>query len=131
MGFSMDIQKINMWRIQVTTRTIVRVCCERCIKVGKVVKDCPMCGGTGVHNKHVVRYEVNPKPVEVNKIDRDDNGRLRYWTGYDSFYYESANHDDNYNIPAEVGNIHLLSFTQEDAIKERNRINKCLEDKSL
>lgn len=68
MGFSMDIQKINMWRIQVTTRTIVRVCCERCIKVGKVVKDCPMCGGTGVHNKHVVRYEVNPKPVKSKLV---------------------------------------------------------------
>lgn len=131
MSFSMDIQKINMWRIQVTTKTLIKVCCERCMSAGRVVKDCPMCGGAGVHNKHVVRYEVNPRPVEVHRIDRDSKGRLRYWTGCDSFYYESASHEDNHNIPAEVGEIHMLSFSKYDAFVERDRINKELEDKSL
>jgi len=87
----------------------IKVVCNKCYKNGQVDEKCPECCGEGVHNKTKQKWEVSKKLVSIDKIDRDEDGELRYWGGKDSFFYEM----DKY-----------LHFRYQDAKNECKRRNK-------
>jgi len=92
----------------------IKVVCNRCYKNGQVDEKCSECDGKGIHNKTKQKWEVNKKLVSIDKIDRDEDGELRYWKDKDSFFYEM----DKY-----------LHFSYQDALNECKRRNKELEIK--
>ncbi|PKM74776.1 MAG: hypothetical protein CVU92_04700 [Firmicutes bacterium HGW-Firmicutes-17] len=100
--------KILLYKICLQKRK-VEVVCDYCHKLGFIKKSCHKCGGKGMHNKTLNEWAVSKYQCEIRKIDRDENGTLRYWDGLHSFYYEDTK---------------LLHFTKEDAIKECERRNK-------
>jgi len=72
------------------------------------------CGGKGIHNKTKQKWEVSKKLVSIDKIDRGEDGELRYWKDKDSFFYEM----DKY-----------LHFSYQNVLNECKRRNKELEEK--
>jgi len=103
-----------MYRIRDEETKIV-VPCERCLEKGIIDRTCSKCGGKGVHSKTIKVWNVAPKTVTVDKIDRSDvdkfygsiqisykNG-LRYWTGLNDCYNEANMY---------------LHFTKDEAQKE-------------
>ena len=89
----------------------IKVVCNKCYKNGQVDEKCSECGGKGIHNKTKQKWEVNKKLVSIDKIDRDEDGELRYWGGKDSFFYEM----DKY-----------LHFSYQDALNECKRRNNVI-----
>jgi len=87
----------------------IKVVCNKCYHNGQVDEKCSECGGKGVHNKTKQKWEVSKKLVSIDKIDRDEDGELRYWEDKDSFFYEM----DKY-----------LHFSYQDANNECKRRNK-------
>lgn len=111
--YNIDIgcsNKINMYRIKLKDYKI-QVVCSRCYEnlYGQINSNCKACGGKGVHNKTLQRWEVCKRLELVEKINRDKNGELRYWTAMDSYCQESSG---------------LLHFTLKDATDECNRRNE-------
>ena len=92
----------------------IKVVCNKCYKNGQVDEKCSECGGKGIHNKTKQKWEVSKKLVSIDKIDRDEDGELRYWEDKDSFFYEM----DKY-----------LHFSYQDAKNECKRRNKEVEIK--
>lgn len=94
------------------------VVCEQCYKNGEIKSFCDECGGKGIHNKTKQRWELEQRLTEVVKIDKDEEGYLRYWTDKTSFYSDTRGQG-------------CLFFNKEDALKtckERNRISKELKE---
>ena len=87
----------------------IKVVCNKCYHNGQVDEKCSECGGKGIHNKTKQKWEVSKKLVSIDKIDRDEDGELRYWEDKDSFFYEM----DKY-----------LHFSYQDANNECKRRNK-------
>lgn len=101
------------------------VTCERCHKAGQVLPHCPECGGKGIHYKSYQCYEVSPRKVEIEKIDRDPkNGKLRYWTSMSDFYYDEIRHEDNKYVEDYPHGVHMIHFSIEEATNEANRLNE-------
>lgn len=99
-----------MYRIKLEDYKI-QVVCENCYKRGEVDINCHKCGGKGVHNKTKQKWIVNKYLFPVDKIDRDENGNLRYWEDLSSYYEEDSK---------------LVHFNYKDAINECNRRNKLI-----
>ena len=89
----------------------IKVVCNKCYNNGQVDEKCSQCGGKGVHNKTKQKWEVSEKLVSIDKIDRDEDGELRYWKDKDSFFYEM----DKY-----------LHFSYQDALNECKRRNNVI-----
>jgi len=87
----------------------IKVVCNKCYHNGQVDEKCSECGGKGIHNKTKQKWEVSKKLVSIDKIDRDEDGELRYWKDKDSFFYEMDK---------------LLHFAYQDANNECKRRNK-------
>ena len=92
----------------------IKVVCNKCYKNGQVDEKCSQCGGKGVHNKTKQKWEISKKLVSINKIDRDEDGELRYWEDKSCFFNEM----DKY-----------LHFSYQDAKNECKRRNNELEIK--
>lgn len=100
----------QMYRIKMNDYK-VSIVCDHCYSNGEVDIHCKQCGGKGVHNKTKQRWEVHHRLEDINKINRDENGEIRYWTDMSCFFSESDN---------------FLHFTKEDAMIECNKRNKHL-----
>lgn len=101
-------EEINMYLIVLQDYKI-KVVCQKCYDNGKIiVDDCTMCGGKGVHNKGKQKWEVFKHLTEINKIDRDEKGELRFWSDKSSYFPESMK---------------LVHFTYQDALAECKRRN--------
>jgi len=87
----------------------IKVVCNKCYNNGQVDEKCSQCGGKGIHNKTKQKWEVNKKLVSIDKIDRDEDGELRYWEDKSCFFNEM----DKY-----------LHFRYQDAKNECKRRNK-------
>lgn len=99
----------------------IKVPCNSCTHKGIVDKNCPKCGGKGVHNKTIKVYKVAKHAVNIVRIDRaskdsyykeellTSEGELRYWEDFSNYYSEHTK---------------LLHFTKEDAREECDRRNK-------
>lgn len=81
----------------------VQVVCNKCHSSGEVLKNCYECGGKGVHNKTKKKWAVHIHPITIDKIDRDKNGELRFWTDMSCFFQEKDK---------------LVHFTFKDALNE-------------
>lgn len=115
---------IEMYKIREEDLKI-KVPCEHCLEKGIVDRRCNKCGGNGVHNKTIKVWNVAPRTVTVEKIDRgcEDNfykgiqtsrvGSLRYWTCASEYYNEENK---------------LLHFNKEDAWNECARRNADVAD---
>ena len=86
----------------------IKVVCNKCYHNGQVDEKCSECGGKGIHNKTKQKWDVSKKLVSIDKIDRDEDGELRYWKDKDSFFYEMDR---------------LLHFSYQDALNECKRRN--------
>ena len=86
----------------------IKVVCNKCYNNGQVDEKCSQCGGKGVHNKTKQKWEVSEKLVSIDKIDRDEDGELRYWEDKSCFFNEM----DKY-----------LHFSYQDALNECKRRN--------
>jgi hypothetical protein len=82
------------------------VTCNRCHERGYVDLKCTECGGKGVRFKTVEKWVI--KNVEIECINRDSDGGIRYWTDQSCFYEESNK---------------LVHFTKKDAVRECERRN--------
>ena len=103
----------------------IKVPCECCLEKGVVDRRCNKCGGNGTHNKTIKVWNVAPRTVTVEKIDREmENwhyrgeqyghiGELRYWIDSSDFYREESK---------------LLHFNREDAWNECARRNADVAD---
>lgn len=87
------------------------VICERCFEKGYVDINCKQCGGKGTHNKTKQKWEVCKKTFYINRIDRDEDGIIRYWEDMSCFFRESDK---------------LLHFTYRDAVNECKRRNELI-----
>ncbi|WP_313069901.1 hypothetical protein [Lacrimispora sp.] len=115
---------IEMYRIREEEMKI-QIPCERCLAKGIIDRTCSKCGGKGVHNKTIKAWEVAPKTVTVEKIDRSSNDNffrgiqtsykngLRYWTSHYDFYNEA----DMY-----------LHFTMNEAQRECDKRNESIKE---
>lgn len=107
-------------------------CCPSCSKKDFINEKCPVCGGKGVRNKSVYRFEVMKEPCQVGKIDRSPiNGKLRYWTSASEYFYEETYPTDNHYVPDIPNGVHFLHHSLKDAERECDRINKILEERGL
>ena len=97
--------KIRMYALILRTNTFAIVC-SRCHEIGYVDIDCVECGGKGVRNKKVEKWER--VAVIIENIKRDKNGDLTYWTDASCFYEEGAK---------------LIHFNAKDADDERKKRN--------
>ena len=101
------------------------VVCERCHRVGQVLPCCHECGGKGTHYKSYQCYEVNPRKIEIEKIDRDPKtGKLRYWTSMSEFYYDEIHNEDNKYVAEYPHGVHMVHFSLQEATNEANRLNE-------
>jgi len=98
--FKMYLIKLIDYKIQVV--------CKHCYDNGQINKNCNNCGGKGTHNKTKQKWEVRKNLWTINKIDRDENGELRYWEDMSCYFQESSK---------------LLHFTFRDAVDECNKRN--------
>ena len=89
----------------------IKVVCNKCYNNGQVDEKCSQCGGKGVHNKTKQKWEVSEKLVSIDKIDRDEDGELRYWEDKSCFFNEM----DKY-----------LHFSYQDALNECKRRNNVI-----
>jgi hypothetical protein len=103
--------KAKMYRIKLEDY-VVKVVCEHCFNAGEVDPHCTRCGGNGVHRKTKHRWVVVRRLEDIDNIDRDSNGNLRYWTSKSDFFEESSK---------------LVHFTYEDALRECRNRNKTIE----
>ena len=99
---------IEMYRIKKKNETI-KVPCERCVQEGIVIPNCHKCNGQGVHNKTIQPYVISKHTETVEKIDRDEEGNLRYWVDKSTYYKEESK---------------LLHFTKDDAQNECDKLNE-------
>lgn len=104
------LSDVIMYRIKLIDYKI-QVVCEKCYKNGEVNPQCTTCGGKGVHNKAKQKWIVSDRLCEVEKINRDQDGVLRYWTDESCYYLETER---------------LVHFTFKDALKEAERRNKLM-----
>lgn len=114
MKFPIEMYKIREEDVK------IKVPCEHCLEKGIVDRRCNKCGGNGVHNKTIKVWNIAPRTVTVEKIDRSpvDSltshiGGLRYWISYSEFYSEESK---------------LLHFNREDAWNECARRNADVAD---
>jgi len=84
----------------------IKVVCNKCYKNGQVDDKCSECGGKGIHNKTKQKWEVSKKLVSIDKIDRNEDGELRYWEDKNCFFNEMDR---------------LLHFSYQDAKNECKR----------
>ena len=115
---------IEMYRIR-EEDVRIKIPCERCLEKGIVDKNCPKCGGNGVHKKTIKVWKVAPRTVTVEKIDRETKnwcykgvqhghiGELRYWYSYSEYFREESK---------------LLHFNEDDAQRECDRRNADIAD---
>jgi len=87
----------------------IKVVCNKCYRNGQVDEKCTQCGGKGTHNKTKQKWEVSKKLISIDKIDRDEDGELRYWEDKECFFMEIDK---------------LLHFGHRDALNECKRRNK-------
>ena len=100
-----------------------------CYAKGEVTDDCHKCHGAGVINSKTIRYKVEPRPVEIVKIDRDPKtGIIRYWENQSEFFYETTTTKLNKYVPEVPFGIHLIHENFEDAFAEADRVNKALDE---
>lgn len=113
---------------KVTKKKVVT--CRKCTERGRVLPCCPECGGKGVHNKSYQCWEVNPRKIDIEKIDRDpENGQIRYWTGYSEYFYDMVTPEYNKFAEEYPHGIHYIHFDIKEAMAEVNRLNKILEQR--
>lgn len=89
----------------------IQVVCDRCYNNGQVNPRCNECGGKGVHSKTKQKWEISNSLELLDKIDRDENGELRYWIDSSSYFREEDK---------------LIHFSFNDALGECNRRNALL-----
>jgi len=77
-----------------------------------VDEKCTQCNGKGIHNKTKQKWEVSKKLISIDKIDRDEDGELRYWEDKECFFMEIDK---------------LLHFGHKNALDECERRNKGLD----
>lgn len=108
---------------KVTKKKVVT--CGACTRRGRVVSHCCECGGKGIHNKSYQCWEVNPRKIKIEKIDRDpETGKLRYWTGSDGFYYETVTPEYNKFVEDYPHGIHFIHSDYKEALVEAARLNE-------
>lgn len=106
--------------------------CPTCTKRGEVVSDCRTCHGLGVQKKSVFQYDVQDRPIEIERVDRDpETGILRYWENYCEYFYETTYPELNKYVPEVPHGIHLCHDDRKSAQIECERINKHLKTTSL
>lgn len=106
--------------------------CHACAKRGEVVSDCRMCCGTGVQKKSVFQYDVQDRPIEIERVDRDpETGILRYWENYCEYFYETVYPELNKYVPEVPHGIHMCHDNRKSAKIECERINKYLKTTGL
>lgn len=98
----------------------IPVSCEFCSKIGFINKNCPKCGGRGIHNKTIKIWKTKPRIIEIVKINRAstnyyykgeliiEKNELIYWIDNSSHYNE---------------NDKLIHFTKIDAQNECDKRN--------
>jgi len=99
---------LQMYQIKLQDYKI-KVVCNKCYRNGQVDEKCTQCGGKGVHNKTKQKWDVFKKLITIHKIDRDEDGELRYWEDKNCFFMEMDK---------------LLHFGHRDALDECKRRNK-------
>ena len=103
------------------------ITCRACTERGWVYSGCCECGGKGTHNKSYWCWEVSPRTVEIEKIDRDPNtGGLRYWTSGSEFYDETVTPQSNKYAEDYPHGIHYVHFNYNEALTEAGRLNEVL-----
>lgn len=119
MKFPIEMYKIREEHVK------IKVPCEHCLEKGIVDKRCNKCGGNGVHNKIIKVWNVSPRTVTVEKVDRSSEdsffrgiqtsyvGGLRYWTSSSEYFNEESK---------------LLHFNKDDAWAECVRRNANVKD---
>jgi hypothetical protein len=105
-----NINPRKMYKIKLEDYKI-QVVCENCYNKGFIDSKCHKCGGKGIHNKTKQKWVVHKYLETIDRIDRDNNGNLRYWTDMSCFYSESNK---------------IVHFTYKDALRECLRRNKKL-----
>ena len=102
--------------------------CSACYTKGEITDSCRKCHGAGVINSKVIRYNVAAHPVEIVKVDRDqETGIIRYWENQSEFFYETTTPKLNKYVPEVPFGIHLLHDSFEEAFAEAARVNEALD----
>lgn len=111
------------------TTTKFRAVCTACARRGRIVEDCKTCHGSGEVMRSHMKYELNRRPIDIVKVDRDSRtGIIRYWTDMSEFFYETVTPSLNKYVPEVPHGIHLVHKSLLDAENEANRINRHLEE---